>query len=304
LAVLAGVVAVGGLQRRPAVTGQVVRGAEPGHELRRVHGDDVAGGLAADDFQPRAEVDAEARRDHPVVLRVQRRGVDVDDGALGGNPVLHARDAGGEDGHRDALRIDDRLAAGEQVVGLEHVVRRALRIAAGMRRAVVLAAPLQVVRAGASRGQRVRHAAGELLVVPLFGIERTEERRRIVQRRWHAGHDDAAISVFVPPAFTNSKVFCEYCNVAKYLFESTPLYVVTNSLFGMVSVTSTDGSREEAALRLGRSCWTVELLVKSPEIVCAPPNVCVSFNSPRLLVSTRVYEPPVCTNVFGCGLFS
>ena len=43
---------------------------------------------------------------------------------------------------------------------------------------------------------------------------------------------------------------------------------------------STDGSSDEEAFRLGRSFWTVEFVVKSPDSVCDGANVPVSLISP------------------------
>src|SRR5207244_1165750 len=82
LAVLAGIVSVGRLQRHAAVAHDVVRRAEPRYPSCGVNRQEIAGGLAAHGFESRAEIEADTRRDDPVILEVERGCVDVDDGAF------------------------------------------------------------------------------------------------------------------------------------------------------------------------------------------------------------------------------
>ena len=79
------------------------------------------------------------------------------------------------------------------------------------------------------------------------------------------------------------------------------MYVVTKRVLGNLPVTSTLGSSDKVLFRLGRSFCVTLLVVKSPDSVWFGATVPVSLSSPRLVVSTRVYEPPVCTKVFGVG---
>src|SRR5205823_7682076 len=70
--------------------------------------------------------------------------------------------------HRRARRVG-------QPIGVEHVLRRRLRVAAGALAAEPLEARLRLMAAGG--GPEVRRRAGELAVVALLGIARAEVRR-------------------------------------------------------------------------------------------------------------------------------
>src|SRR4029078_9599287 len=79
-----------------------------------------------------------------------------------------------------ALRVEGRNATDDLIVGQEHVVGGALRVAADTTRREEFRARLEVRGAGASRRQEVTGAAGVLLVVAVLRIERGEKWRVIM----------------------------------------------------------------------------------------------------------------------------
>ena len=109
-----------------------------------------------------------------------------------------------------------------QVVGDEDVAGRRLRVAADAGADEVLGAALQLVGAGALSTTAGATAAGQLLVVALFGVGRVEIRRVVEEpagrRSRRASRNGEFINaVLVPPLFRNCCCFCEYCSVANRL---------------------------------------------------------------------------------------
>src|SRR6266480_2666021 len=82
---------------------------------------------------------------------------------------------------RRTTRIADDAAAGREIVGREHVAGGRLRVAANAGADEVLAAAFELVAAVARRRREVCQAAGNLLVVALFGVGRVEVRRVVVE---------------------------------------------------------------------------------------------------------------------------
>jgi hypothetical protein len=154
---------------------------EPRHPSGGIHRRAVAGGLAVDIFESYTDIEVHALVDRPVVLRVPGTGGDVEARAAGREPVFDERLAGNEDRDQPVLRVEHRIAAGiGLIVGIEHVIVRRLRVAAGAPCPEMLEPGLEVVAAGPIGGEEVRHRSRQLFVVAILGVGRVEVRRVVM----------------------------------------------------------------------------------------------------------------------------
>ena len=174
-----------------AVRGEIVGSGEARHHRAAVRSRDISRCMAAHALVAHAKIEGHTGPGAPVIVHVGGGRRHIDGGAAKRHPRLQSRRARYEAWNQASVRVELRTSVRpELVVRLEHIAAQALRVAAHAGRREVLKPSLELVRAGAARRHHLRHARGELAVVPLFGVGRVEIGTVVLQIRRHAG--DAA----------------------------------------------------------------------------------------------------------------